>query len=395
MVREAASFVGFNEKTVRKYRKEFFACHGHFSEEKRGKYKRDCLFTNEDIKLEAAMWVRENSYKKGAANMTAASFCSWVNDTLLLHYDLPANLPQRISLRTATRWLHHLGFRPQSHQKGAYVDGHEREDVVKSRKYYLEKLRQLKDTHKPPPPCSDERTATPPSDAETRKMLVQIYHDECIFNSNEGQTWMWATENTPVIQPKTKGAGVMVSDFIDQHQGFLCITEEEHATITIHDPNFPIMARVMFQYGTEKEGYWTGEKFMSNVKDACKIAEYKYPADSHTIVWFFDQSSCHRAFADDALNVRRMNVRPGGAQPQMRDTVWGRQIQSMVKEDGTSKRMKMVLEERGINTSRMNADDMRVVLSYHDDFRNKKTIVEHYLEGRGHIVFFVQSSIAN
>ena len=37
----------------------------------------------------------------------------------------------------------------------------------------------------------------------------------------------------------------------------------------------------------------------------------------------------------------------------------------------------------------MNADDMRVVLSYHDDFHNEKTIVEHYLEGRGHIVFFV------
>ena len=119
--------------------------------------------------------------------------------------------------------------------------------MVKPRKHYLEKLRQHKDTHKPPPPCSDERTATPPSDAETRKTLVQIYHDESIFNTNEGQTWMWATENTPVIQPKTKGAGVMVSDFIDQHQGFLCITEEEHA-ITSHDHNFPIMARVMSQY---------------------------------------------------------------------------------------------------------------------------------------------------
>ena len=63
-----------------------------------------------------------------------------------------------------------------------------------------------------------------------------------------------------------------------------------------------------------------------------------------------------------------MNVRPGGAQPWMRDTVWEWQIQSMVKEDGTPKGMKMVLEERGINTRRMNADDMHVILSYHDDF---------------------------
>ena len=73
----------------------------------------------------------------------------------------------------------------------------------------------------------------------------------------------------------------------------------------------------------------------------------------------------------------------------MRDTVWEWQIQSMVKEDGTPKGMKMVLEERGINTRRMNADDMHVVLSYHDDFHKEKIIVEHYLEGRGDVVFFV------
>ena len=32
--------------------------------------------------------------------------------------------------------------------------------------------------------------------------------------------------------------------------------------------------------------------------------------------------------------------------------------QTMVMDDGTPKGMKMVLEERGINTSRMNADNM-------------------------------------
>lgn len=32
---------------------------------------------------------------------------------------------------------------------------------------------------------------------------------------------------------------------------------------------------------------------------------------------------------------------------------------------------------------------MRIVLSFHDDFKNEKTIVEHYLNERGHIVMFV------
>lgn len=112
-----------------------------------------------------------------------------------------------------------LGFRLQSHKKGTYVDGHKKEEVIRFRKEFLKELHHLKNTHLPPPPCSDERASTPSPDAETRKELVLLYHDESIFNTNEGQTWMWATDNTPVIQPKTKGAGVMVSDFIDQHRG--------------------------------------------------------------------------------------------------------------------------------------------------------------------------------
>ena len=33
--------------------------------------------------------------------------------------------------------------------------------------------------------------------------------------------WAWATGEEPIIQPKTKDAGTMVSNFIEQHDG-LC-----------------------------------------------------------------------------------------------------------------------------------------------------------------------------
>ena len=48
-----------------------------------------------------------------------------------------------------------------------------------------------------------------------------IYHDESIFNTNEGQSWMWGEEDRPAILPKTKGSGIMVSDFVG---GFLELT---------------------------------------------------------------------------------------------------------------------------------------------------------------------------
>ena len=54
---EAAWITGFNEKTIRGYRKEFFENHGTFRDELRGKCKRFCLFNEETLCLQAAMWI--------------------------------------------------------------------------------------------------------------------------------------------------------------------------------------------------------------------------------------------------------------------------------------------------------------------------------------------------
>ena len=43
---------------------------------------------------------------------------------------------RKISQKTATRYLHTLGYRYQTPKKGQYADGHEREDVV----YYREQV---------------------------------------------------------------------------------------------------------------------------------------------------------------------------------------------------------------------------------------------------------------
>ena len=45
---------------------------------------------------------------------------------------------------------------------------------------------------------------------------------------------------------------------------------------------------------------------MENVKNAVKIAKHKYPTSSYTVGWIFDQSGCHKAYTEDALNVKRI-----------------------------------------------------------------------------------------
>ena len=44
-------------------------------------------------------------------------------------------------------------------------------------------------------------------------------------------------------------------------------------------------ARALLEYGAEHEGYWTGDKFMKNVKDAARIIEFKYLRNKYTITW--------------------------------------------------------------------------------------------------------------
>ena len=102
---EAASFVGFHQTTIQKYRNDFFQNKGTFKERKQGKYERATVYHDENINSQARKWVRENAFNKGKPNMTAQSFCTYVNDFLLPFSFLPPKFPRQISLRTAQLYV--------------------------------------------------------------------------------------------------------------------------------------------------------------------------------------------------------------------------------------------------------------------------------------------------
>ena len=105
--------------------------------------------------------------------------------------------------------------------------------------------------------------------------------------------------------------------------------------------------------------------------------------------WVFDHSGFHAAMDADALKASEMNVEPGGKQPVMHDTVYEGRVQTMTLSDRTPKEMKMILEERGVNTSGMKKEDMRKVLASHSDFCNEKSRIEKILIAQGHIPIFL------
>ena len=215
----------------------------------------------------------------------------------------------------------------------------------------------LETTHAQPPQPSDEVQVFTESDS-SKKKLILIYHDESIFHSNDDQGWTWAEKWGQKIKPKGQGKGIMVSDFIEEYNGYLCFDDREYETVKCIHPNVKKEARFLLKYGADNEGYQDSDKFMKQVKEAVTIAKIMYPSENYNLVFLFDQSSGHTAYDDDALIVSRMNVKPGGCQPKMRDTVWDGKPFRMVSDDGTPKGMRQVLIDRHINVKGMVAADM-------------------------------------
>ena len=391
--KEVAKCFGISDRTIRAWRKHFLSNDRSFTE-KRGKYVRYDALDDEEYRDMGLEWIHNHAYVKGKPNMTAEDFCSWVNSNLLPRVlENHASAPSKITVRTARRWLHKLGFEQVSSKKGVYIDGHERADVVEYRKLYLKKLDILASTHLPPPLCSDEFSShadvLSDSDPSPSRKLVLIFHDESIFHSNDDQGWMWGEKGKTILKPKGQSRGIMVSDFIDEHNGYLALSDAEYDQGKQTYPDLQQQARKLLKYGAEFEGYWNSEKFLEQVEAAIKIAKVKYASDQFNVLWFFDHSSGHTAFAEDALNASRMNVKPGGKQPVMHDTVYNGKSQKMILRDGRPKGMKLVLQERGVDVSGMKGEDMRLALQQMHDFKYEKTKLESLLATNGYRGIFI------
>ena len=202
------------------------------------------------------------------------------------------------------------GLQVLTSKKGSFVDGHERPDVVEYRKRFLRRMVGLGFLNLENAPTDEAKQALPtdlecPSQAILDKTIV-FFHDKSTFQCNDDQPTFWGTKGTHIIKPKSKGSGIMVSDFIDEHNGYLALTREEYDHAKVNNPNIRLQAREFLEYGESKEGYWTSDKFMKQMKMAVKIAEVKYPkSDGWRHVWIFDHSSCHGAMAEDSLMSQR------------------------------------------------------------------------------------------
>ena len=143
-------------------------------------------------------------------------------------------------------WLHHLGFEVLTVRKGIFIDGHERPDVIDARKLFLRKMTKIGFLHSTNAPTDQAVQALPDVDGPTNERIaktVVFFHDESTFMSNEDQPTQWGTKGEKMMKPKSKGAGIMVSDFVDEHNGFLVLSDTEYEAAKTSNPRIRKYAR--------------------------------------------------------------------------------------------------------------------------------------------------------
>jgi transposase len=201
---------------------------------------------------------------------------------------LCSGLKKRLDILTAQRWMQKLDYRwTYSELKGQYVDGHEREDVVKYRnevflpRWANVKARSWDWANRQLDPLPHERR------------IVLWFHDESTFYAND---WHIARSihkgEKPTPYAKGEGTSEMVADLVSADFGWL------------RSPDGKEEARVLFKAGENWEGYFTAEDILKQVEKAIDILEKYYPDQDHVLV--YGNVSTHQKRPDGSLSARKM-----------------------------------------------------------------------------------------
>ena len=147
----------------------------------------------------------------------------------------------------ARQWLHEMDFKVRHITKEIYYDGHERQDVIEIRDEFLRTMTSLGFLHETNTPNQESASHLPSVPvSKERENTIFWFHDKSTFNANEDEPTMWKDDTMQVIKPKGRGAGIMVSDFIEEKDGYLALPDSTYQTLSALDPTLPRCAPVLF-----------------------------------------------------------------------------------------------------------------------------------------------------
>ena len=153
--------------------------------EKRGGSANACSWLHDEtVKKRTLDWLRAQPTGK----VTPRGLQHALDSTIFPELNIRPKKP--FSERTARRWLIKLGWRRTVVRKGVYMDGHERDDVVKYRnevflpamaRYEAQMVRYE----------GPEMKRIEPVLQPGEKRIIPLFHDECCFHGNDEARSLW------------------------------------------------------------------------------------------------------------------------------------------------------------------------------------------------------------
>lgn len=353
----------------------------HVSQRGRGQTTLSML-ADEDVKSKVVTWLRTTKKNR----RSPAQLTVYLNDELL-----PSILGEsaRVTLRTAARWMNTLGYKYGLWQKGVYIDGHERADVVEYRTKFLQRMKERMPSMAT---WSGDMMELKSKIEEGKDEIVWVSHDESIFYTNDDGSYGWGNEERPDLHKKGKGKCIMVSDFICPCHGRITYQGKPVAQV--------------FEPGVNFDGWWEAKDILRQLEEKAIKGFEEMHGPTAQALFIFDNSTNHCAFAEDALVATRMVGKDGGKNaPIMKDTTYKNAegvtvLQKMVTADGKPRGIKSVLIERGLwvdkckidckdNTSTVTTCCAKHLLAAQPDFVAQQSILYECIAKSRHLCDFL------
>jgi len=182
-------------------------------------------------------------------------------------------LQDTLSNQTAVKWLHEMSYKLRDVRKGVYKDGYERADVVSYRhEQFLPSLKAPDDcmTHwelVQNDQSEEIHIVYPPNLPTGVRPIVPIVHDESTFNANDGRSKVWVKNNGVPLRKKTRGKGIMVSDFVTPGGRLQIPNEAKHLLVSEYGMTDegsnrldPSLAACSIVYGGDT--WWDGDQLV-------------------------------------------------------------------------------------------------------------------------------------
>ncbi|PBK82288.1 hypothetical protein ARMGADRAFT_1048655 [Armillaria gallica] len=315
------------------------------------------LLNDESVQAACRAWLSAQQ----VGSITPRLFCAAVNEEIL--HTLGITLKHPISERTAHQWLLHLGYQQTLIKKGVYMDGHKRPDMVKyHNNIFLPAMKLFEEwmmKHMEP----DLKPVEPILLPGVRKVIA-YFHDECCFHALDYKRTAWLAKGQTVLQKKSRGWLIHVSDFITEGTGWL-VQQDQNRNII-----------------------WDTEQLMKQMDCAIEIHNAIHP--DTTALCIFDQSSAHTSLPPDALHAWERNMSDGGKQKLRKDTIipasnpypeHHSKVQRMMTTTGQVKGMKTVLmDHKCIFLPKFHCELNPIEMILKKTFKESKELAKKYLD---------------